>query len=45
MSETIKNEAKEQKNGFFGILLETLDASLLRSMLIGKGALRTDTVM
>ena len=45
MSETIKNEAKEQKNGFFGILLETLDASLLGSMLIGKGALRTGTVM
>ena len=28
VSETIKNEAKEQKGGFFGMLLGTLGASL-----------------
>ena len=29
VSETIQNEAKEQKSGFLGMLLGTLDASLL----------------
>ena len=28
-SETIKNDAKEQKGGFFGMLLGTLGASLI----------------
>ena len=36
VSETIKNEAKEQKGGFFGFLLGTLGASLLRDLLTGK---------
>ena len=31
ISETIKNEAKEQKGEFLGMLLETLTASMLRS--------------
>ena len=29
VTETIKHEAKEQKGGFLGMLLGTLDASLL----------------
>ena len=36
VSETIKNEAKEQKGGFFSMLLGTLGASLLRKILAGK---------
>ena len=40
VSETIKNEATEQKNGFFSILLGTLDASLLGNLLTGKGTIR-----
>ena len=36
VSETNKNEQKEQKGGF----LRTLGASLLRSLLIGKGIIR-----
>ena len=35
--ETIKNEAKEKKGGFLGILLDTLDASLLGNMIACKG--------
>ena len=31
VSKIIKNEAKEQKGGFFGLLLGTLGASLLRN--------------
>ena len=37
VSETIKNEAKEQKCGFLGMLLDTLGASLLGNLLTGKG--------
>ena len=37
VSETIQNEAKEQKGGFLSMLLGTLGASLLRNMLTGKG--------
>ena len=37
VSETIKNEAKVQKGGFFSMLLGTLGASLLRKILAGKG--------
>ena len=37
VSETIQNEAKEQKGGFLSILLGTLGASLLRNILAGKG--------
>ena len=38
--ETIKNGAKEQNIGFFGILLGTLGTSLLGNLLIGKGTIR-----
>ena len=37
VSETIKDEAKEQKGGLFSMLLSTLGASLLGNMLAGKG--------
>ena len=40
VSQTIKNEAKEQKGGFLGMLLGTLDASLLGNLLTGKGKIR-----
>ena len=36
VSETNKNEAKERKWGFLGMLLGTLGASLLRNILISK---------
>ena len=39
VSETIQNEAKEQKGGFLSILLGTLGASLLGNILAGKGAI------
>ena len=39
VSETIKNEAKEQKGGFLNMLLRTLGASLLGNLLTGKGAI------
>ena len=38
--ETIKNELKEQKGWFLGILLGTLGASLLGNILTGKGTIR-----
>ena len=41
ISQTIKNGAKEQKGGFLGMLLGTLDASLLGNLLTGKGAIAT----
>ena len=37
VSETIRNEAKEQKGRFLSMLLGTLDASLLGNILAGKG--------
>ena len=40
VSETIQNEAKGQKGGFFSMLLGTLGASLLGNMLAGKGKIR-----
>ena len=40
VSETIKNEVKEQKEGFVGILLGTLGASLSGNLLTGKGTIR-----
>ena len=36
LSETIQNEAKEQKGGFLSMLLGILGASLLGNMLAGK---------
>ena len=42
VSETIQNEAKEQKDGFLGMLLGTLGASLLGNLLTGKGVIRAD---
>ena len=38
----LKNEAKEQKGGFLGMLLGTLGASLLGNLLTGKGAISAD---
>ena len=35
VSETIQNEAKDQRGGFLSMLLGTLGASLLRNMLAG----------
>ena len=43
VSETIKNEAKEQKRGFIGMLLETLGASLLGNLLTEKVLLQQVT--
>ena len=40
ITKTNENGKKEQKEGFLGILLGTLGASLLGNMLIGKGILR-----
>ena len=40
VSETIKNEAKEQKGGFLGMLLCTLDANLLGNLLTDKATIR-----
>ena len=41
VSETIKNEAKEQKGGFLRMLLGTLGASLLGNVLTSTGAIAT----
>ena len=40
VTETVQNEVKEQKGGFFSMLLGTLGASLLGNILIGKGIYR-----
>ena len=40
VTETVKNEAKEQKGGFLSMLLGTLGASLLGNLLTGKGVVR-----
>ena len=37
----IKNESKEQKEGFLKMLLGTLGASLLGNLLVGKGLIAT----
>ena len=42
VSETIQNEAKEQKVGFLSMLLRKLGASLLGNMLAGKGVNRAE---
>ena len=40
ITETVKNEVKEQKGGFLSMLLGTLSASLLENMLAGRGVIR-----
>ena len=40
VSETFKNEAKEQKGGLLSMLLGTLGASLLGNMLADEGVIR-----
>ena len=40
ITKTIKNKTKEQKGGFFSMLLDTLGASLLGNLLSGKGTSR-----
>ena len=40
VTKTIKNETKEQKGGFWTMLLDTLGASLLENLLTGKGIVR-----
>ena len=40
ISETIKNEAKDQKGGIFPIWIGTLAASILGNALTGKGVIR-----
>ena len=40
VTETVKNETKEQKGGFLSMLLVTLAASLLGNLLTGKGIVR-----
>ena len=40
VTETIKNETKEQKGGFLRMLLGTLGASLLGNLLTRKGFVR-----
>ena len=40
VSKAIKNETEEQRDGFFGTLLGTLDTSLLENMFEGKGVMR-----
>ena len=44
VSETVKNEGKEQNWGFFGMLLGTKGASLLGNLLTGKGTIRAGEV-
>ena len=41
VSEAIKNEAKEQKGRYIGVLLGTLGAILLGNLLTGKGVVAT----
>ena len=40
VTETVQNEVKKQKGGFFSMLLGTLCASLLGNLLAGKGIYR-----
>ena len=40
VSETIRNEAKEQKGRFLSMLLGTLSVSLLGNIVAGKGIIR-----
>ena len=45
VSETIRNEAKDEKGGFLSTLLSTLGASLLGNVLAGKGVMRAGEVL
>ena len=45
VSQTVENEAKEQKGGFLGILAATLGASLFGSMLLGKKVIRVGDIV
>ena len=40
ITKTIENETKEQKEGFLGMILDILGATLLGNMLTGKGIVR-----
>ena len=40
--QTIESEVGEQRGEFFGMILNTLGASLLGNMLAGKGVVRVD---
>ena len=40
VTETTKNEAKEQNGGLLGMLFATLGATLLGNMLTGEGTIR-----
>ena len=42
MKQNIGNQAKEQKGGFFSVLLGTLGASLLEYLLTSKGIMTAD---
>ena len=42
VSQAIKNEVREQKGGFLGMLLGTLGATLLGNLLAGKVAIATN---
>ena len=42
ISETIKNEARKQKGGFLPMLLGILAASMLGTVLTGRGVIRAD---
>ena len=43
VTKTIEKETKDQKGGFFSMLLGTLGASLLGNLLTGKGIARVDS--
>ena len=45
VTETVQNEAKEQKGGFLSMLLGTLGASLLGNILTGQGINRAGEVV
>ena len=42
VSETVQNEAREQKGGFLSMLLGTLGRSLLGNILTGEGINRAE---
>lgn len=40
ITKTTKNEPKSERKGFLGMLLDTLDASLLGNIIEGKGVIK-----